>query len=270
MEIALLKEKIGSTKDSDDQTMIAETLDDNHHSKRPARLLPLSIIFGKHKNETHHHKINPRLYEQPTNCSDLSILGYTLNGFYQVKSNESSDKSNITSSDIKLETVYCAFKQPQGVFNSSLVEKRIISRRETTKPSSYKMVVHATRKTDLESNGGEMHVKFDKVLVNSGGAYDVMYGRFTVPISGLYLLTFRGVVTFPRENSKREFWISFTKKSVNIGKHMVQKKDKYANVELDKLFKGSRGEMIYIEAFFNEVGAKFHGNKIHSYQPFGL
>jgi len=157
MEIALMKEKIGihNINDSSDQRITVASLDDNNHrNKRPVRLLPPHILYGERRNETDHQKqVNRRRYGQPTNCSDLSILGYTLNGFYLVKSNESStEQSNI---DIKLETVFCAFKQPDGTFNPTLVEKRIISRRETNKPSNDKILIyfHGTGINDLELPG---------------------------------------------------------------------------------------------------------------------
>ncbi len=109
LEIALLKERIGNL---DDQSL-------HHRGERPVRLLPPYLFYGeRNKNETEQQKqMNRRRYEQPTNCSDLSILGYTLNGFYLVKSN------NNASTTIKLETVYCAFKQVEGtLFDASLVE----------------------------------------------------------------------------------------------------------------------------------------------------
>ena len=57
----------------------------------------------------------------PTSCSDLSQLGYSLNGFYNVKVNNENSLENV-----KLETVFCAFKQPEGTFNLSAVETRIV------------------------------------------------------------------------------------------------------------------------------------------------
>jgi len=89
-------------------------------SKRPVRLLP-AYMFKRPKNETSQP---PRFYGPPTNCFDLSRLGYTLNGFYTVT--VSSTNLSITTIDTtKLGTVYCSFKQPEGTFNQSLVEKRI-------------------------------------------------------------------------------------------------------------------------------------------------
>ncbi len=54
MEIALLKERAGNTKDSDDQTMIEDSrqLDDNYRNNRPVRLLPPHLIYGNREANT--------------------------------------------------------------------------------------------------------------------------------------------------------------------------------------------------------------------------
>ena len=90
--------------------------------KRPARLLPDSILFGKKKNKTdeENRKI---FYGPPTNCSDLTRLGYTLNGFYLVKSPGVDE--NFPQATILL-SVYCAFKQ-EGIYYPGNVQKPAIS-----------------------------------------------------------------------------------------------------------------------------------------------
>jgi len=274
-EIALLKEKISSTKDSYDQRiMTAASPDDNHRNKRPVRLLPPHILFGERKNETELQKqTNRRRYEQPTNCSDLSLLGFTLNGFYLVKSNESStSKSKRTNNDIKLETVFCAFKQPEGKFNPALVEKRIISRRET-KPSSGKVLYfHATRKRDLKFNGFKpFGVTFDKVNVNLENAFDATKGTFTLPKSGVYLFVFRGLATFSQEKVGRQVVVYFNSNTRNLATHTIwDNNNKMINTELDKLYKGNRGDTISVEAYFNELGAKFSAGNSTSFAGFLL
>jgi len=273
MEIALLKERVGSTEDFDDPAIIADSRlpDDNHRNKRPARLLPPHILYGERKNETEQQKQNNRRrYEQPTNCSDLSLLGYTLNGFYMIKSNESSIQSNSINNDIKLETVYCAFKQPEGKFNSTLVGKRIMSCRETTKPYS-KMIFRATRKVNLKANPGRrFRIQFESALVNSGDAFDPVTGTFIVPQSGVYLFIFRGNVTFLGEEDYREFQILILGKSTYytdntmttkaLGDYTVRRKDISVNVQFDKMLKVNRGDKIHLEAQFYEMGASFSGN----------
>jgi len=54
-----------------------------YSQKRPARLLPLQLLFNK--NSTDDVPLPPKFYGPPHNCSELSKLGYTLNGFYRSK-----------------------------------------------------------------------------------------------------------------------------------------------------------------------------------------
>jgi len=54
--------------------------------KRPLRFLPAKFLYGEKKNDTaNDHPLISKFYGPPTICSDLSNLGYTLNGFYLVK-----------------------------------------------------------------------------------------------------------------------------------------------------------------------------------------
>ncbi len=48
-----------------------------------------------------------RFYGPPTSCSELMELGYTLNGYYLVRSKHHSKSANI-------EVVYCRFRKPFG------------------------------------------------------------------------------------------------------------------------------------------------------------
>jgi len=99
---------------------------EKRRQKRPYRLIPVAEknIFDestKNKNSIilNENQKSSIFYGPPTNCSDLSRLGYTLNGYYLVKSvTDISKYSN-------LETVYCAFKQPEGSFNLPTEETRI-------------------------------------------------------------------------------------------------------------------------------------------------
>jgi len=184
-----------------------------------------------------------------------------------VKSHESA---NTTNDDIKLETVYCAFKQPEGTFNPFLVEKRIISRRET-KPSSGKILYfHATRKTDLEvSVGGKMYtIKFDMVNVNLDNAFDAAIGTFTAPKSGVYLFIFRVKVTSSQEfisNGINQIgWIYYAKNGKLILRDSISLENninKSTNVELDKLINLNREDKIVVgsQIFLSNV-PKFLAN----------
>lgn len=92
--------------------------------KRPARLLPARILYGDRNNSDVQQSAIRSFYGPPTNCSELSKLGYTLNGYYLVKSNNRKIADDLT----ELETVYCAFKQPLGRFNESKVENRVAAK----------------------------------------------------------------------------------------------------------------------------------------------
>lgn len=85
------------------------------HLKRPAWLLPLKVLLGERKNSTDKPAVR-RFYGPPINCSELSELGYTLNGFYLVKS-KSENNSIISNKDgsgqMQVEVVYCTFKHPR-------------------------------------------------------------------------------------------------------------------------------------------------------------
>ena len=112
IEIALLKDII--TKE-----LYSQAHNDNHSSnKRPARLLPQRILYGKGKKKLNVTN-SPIFCGPPKNCSDLTKLGYTLNGFYLVESPIITNES-LT----KIETVYCSFRQPKE-FNASLLESRV-------------------------------------------------------------------------------------------------------------------------------------------------
>jgi len=104
-----------------------------------------------------------------------------LNGFYTVKSNESSIKSNNTNKDTKLETVYCAFKQPEGKFDPAFVEKGIITRHETSTKPSNKIIFQATRKTDLSAKSGQVAITFEKILPNLGDAFNAKKRESLLP-----------------------------------------------------------------------------------------
>ena len=103
--------------------MEEEAHPDGSIRKRPARLLPARFLYGE-KNNSDVQPVIRTFFGPPTNCLELSKLGYTLNGFYQVKPNRSQIADDFT----QLETVYCAFKQPAGTFNESKVEKRVITK----------------------------------------------------------------------------------------------------------------------------------------------
>jgi len=100
----------------------------HEQSKRPARLLPLQLLFDQDEDDDTTKKPPPRkFYGPPTNCSDLSRLGYTLNGYYLVRNSYTDTMTNnhFNSTYINnVDTVYCAFKQ-EGMFSASLLEHKL-------------------------------------------------------------------------------------------------------------------------------------------------
>ena len=89
------------------------------HHKRPARLLPFHLLYGDRRNVTDDEPVR-RFYGPPTNCSELSQLGYTLNGFYLVKTAENNHGINMKDGDeIRVKVISCTFKYPKGIYTSS-------------------------------------------------------------------------------------------------------------------------------------------------------
>ena len=131
----MLKDTLASKDETVRQKIIEElenllnaedfrSLGTSQRNKRPARLLPFHFLMvdRKKSNSTTDEYPIPKFYGPATNCSELSLLGYTLNGYYLVKPVSNASYDSKTTS---LETVYCSFKQPSESLNSSPVEKRI-------------------------------------------------------------------------------------------------------------------------------------------------
>ncbi len=235
IQIAFLKEKAGLQDQPDHQShQVSTDISENgkasamiqtssqrtskgfhhHRQERPARLLPLQVL--RRKNNTD-NKIS-RFYGQPTNCSHLSQLGYTLNGFYLVKSANLLDTSGL-----QLETVFCSFKQPEGrPFNSSALEKRIgffklddkpwetddvdeespisnyssVSNNSGYKNSSGRIMFHLQIRNSsnniVQITGSALN--FDLILSNFENCYSPNDRTFLVPIDGRYKFVFEGKI----------------------------------------------------------------------------
>jgi len=50
-------------------------------------------------------------YGPPTNCKELGRIGYTLNGYYLVRSDKNQPKAK---SEGEMEVVFCRFQFPPG------------------------------------------------------------------------------------------------------------------------------------------------------------
>lgn len=76
------------------------------------------MCSGKEKNQTDGEDIaDTRFYGPPTNCDELSKLGYTLNGYYWVNSSGQSNNSF-------MEVISCRFKKPKGSKEGKSYNKR--------------------------------------------------------------------------------------------------------------------------------------------------
>lgn len=151
--------------------------------------------------------------DQPTSCSDLSQLGYTLNGFYTVKS---AGPANALTDPLglQLETVFCAFKQPNDPYNSSTVEKRVgflkldpktSSLSEITpsssnnianidKSSSGRLILHLQIQSNKIIQNPGAPVVFDNIILNAEKGYDPNTMAFFAPFTGRYRFEFEAEV----------------------------------------------------------------------------
>jgi len=97
----------------------------NSRNKRPYRLIPVNKS-GDFDNDGNDKAIS-KFYGPPTNCSDLSRLGYTLNGFYLVKAVENSDslvKDDSNRNIMQVEAVSCMFKHPNyDIYDANNVQE---------------------------------------------------------------------------------------------------------------------------------------------------
>jgi len=63
------------------------------------------VLSEKGENKTAAEQNVQRLNSNPSNCNDIGILGYTLNGYYLVKSSERVGQLGV---------FFCKFKLPPG------------------------------------------------------------------------------------------------------------------------------------------------------------
>ena len=167
--------------------------------KRPARLLPQSILHGKKpKNQT----IQQPFFGPATNCSELSKLGYTLNGFYLVKTKVSPTANTTDNIVTKLDTVYCSFKQPEGTMNRSInLEKRInvvgqLKTMEAGCKSHRGIYFYAIKNMTRSSlrNLNMFDIAFDYILLNSGFQFKSGFVKVSIPKSGVYQFVYTAVM----------------------------------------------------------------------------
>lgn len=217
--------------------MFITELNHNHH-KRPARLLPFQLLYGTDKkNQTNNQQIK-RFYGPPTNCSDLTKLGYTLNGFYVVR--PINYGSNI---EAKLETIFCAFKQPEGTFNSSNVEKRIAFLNLDRSDGIHFHV--SNQKSSDKGFRNQDVLKFDVISLNLGTAFDATKGVFTAPKSGVYQFIFKGSIRVIKSKQKFGFLIELFHNENVIGNSIIAEEDQVTMIEAT--LKVNRGDRIFLK-----------------------
>jgi len=209
------------------EEMVKESRHEGPVRKRPARLLPIKFLYGERKNDTADN-YPPKFYGPPTSCSDLTKLGYTLNGFYQVNPILNVQSKNSTDDLLaQLETVYCAFKQPEETLNaSSKVEKRIIAVPKLNQPKDKEVIVQQIVPIVPISKDVGIHfyalskqfgppfnrwvdlttgiLQFREVILNLGGAFHQSNGTFTAPKSGYYRFFFQMLLR-PLNPEKKSF-----------------------------------------------------------------
>jgi hypothetical protein len=194
--------------------------------RRPARLLPFGFLYDR-KNDTDNGIIVRRFYGPPSNCSDLSQLGYTLNGFYLVKSPQNNNSST-KDGKIQVEAISCKFKHSTGskvietmpvhlkydikpFDEESLVRKLPDQESSTTKSTNQNIksvkksinvsaaagVYFRVRSTSyFETKNAINIIKFNGIILNiGGGLYDKSKGVFIVPKTGIYQIAFSGLIS---------------------------------------------------------------------------
>jgi len=264
------------TIDSNNQHLSSSEKARKSKGKRPARLLPLQLLYNRKSNGT--DMMPRRFYGPPTNCSDLSKLGYTLNGFYQVKSNCSAvnDSSNADAVDTtNVETIYCAFKQPDGTFNSSNIETRSsksivspinISRNRSGGGAHFHFMSHRGYFYPFPKNYTHtdfLEVKIPEKVLNllEEGYFDESNSTFTAPKIGVYQFFFIGSMKCrwddpSSRNNLRN--INLNKNSQIVGYAVYNlpvidradpKKDIVVSGLIAATLQLNRGDQIYLKAY---------------------
>ena len=169
----------------------------HHRNKRPYRLIPVNKPKDENSNQA-----NRKFYGPPTNCSDLSQLGYTLNGFYLVKAPESKSNTLKDGDKIQVEAISCTFKHPEGIYQPfNVIEKKAsvpYLNRKLFNAANNSGIHFRVRLTSNVEATKSTNILFDHITLNyGGGSYNAKTGHFTIPKTGIYQITFTGLIRGP-------------------------------------------------------------------------
>jgi len=213
-------------------------------NKRPARLLPAHILRGG-KNKTIKQTDQRKFYGPPSNCSDLSQLGYTLNGYYLVNTTDALQSKQLV-------TIYCAFKRSEGIlFNPSGIEKRIGHLKLNTDNDSNKKAggVHFEVASSSQIFGTALkRIPFDKVALNEGGAFNLNARMFTAPKYGIYRFFFKGKILLPSAaQNQRKIYIDVQLHVNDFNRQLMPNYyDGDGGVMFEKLLKLHKGDQVIV------------------------
>lgn len=207
--------------------------------KNKNQILDDQIIWNKNPLLQHHQQF----LGQPSSCSDLSQLGYSLNGFYLVKATDGVNNAK----NMKLESIFCAFIQPEGVYNVSAIEKRIAHLKlddDVAAATGIHFHVQRHNKTKFANDIKPVNafIPFDTVLLNMGEAFHK--NTFIVPKPGVYRFIFTLVMaSIP---SKKSTTVTLCLNSlINVvGKSSTNKAGNSLTIEAT--LKLQKGDKIYL------------------------
>jgi len=215
--------KIAQLEEVVESQDIIKRVDQKIHNKQvssrqkwPYKLLPSRLAINHH-----------RFYGPSTNCSDLSKLGHTLNGFYLVK------PANNTDDTTQPDTIYCAIQQPEGIVGLSNVEKRNIIVSNNLGHNTVSGV-HFHVSNQISSGQGfkdQDVLKFDTISLNMGGSFDASNGVFTAPKSGVYRFIFKGMVRVIKDQQLAGFHIELNQNGNVIGNSLISSEDQVTMIE---------------------------------------
>ena len=133
-----------------------------------------------------------------------------MNGFYTVTLASGVDLETVSDTN-KLETIYCSFMQPKGVFNPfTIVEKRIAhfklgnddNGNTAVSPPGTGIHFQLYRSAFIKDLNGKPHrqlISFDSIVLNMGNAFLTINqdpkGRFIAPKVGVYQFLFTSVMS---------------------------------------------------------------------------